>query len=141
MMSAMSETPRRWLRVFYYGLLPEGAEIPVPGQDMHSHLAAPFGFTHLAHVTVTEAGREGTGPQPGGASDIAAAAAILHGDTNGPLPGLHLIFGMGGILHEAAAEWLENHHDDPRAASAARSVVEMEEQALGYYVDRIAATG
>lgn len=54
----MTAEPGRWMKVTFYGLLPEGAELfagRAPGAlDISRPLQDLFGFTGTAHLTVTD---------------------------------------------------------------------------------------
>jgi len=68
----MTETARpaeRWLKVEFYGSLPVDAELFAASQpdllpDLTGHLARLFGFTHLAHLTVSEGKTYQDDPRP-----------------------------------------------------------------------------
>jgi len=51
----VSEPEGRWMRVDFWGYLPEGADL-FPGDhlDATGRLAELFGFTALAHLTVRD---------------------------------------------------------------------------------------
>ena len=55
----MSTPEGRWMKVEFFGLLPEGADLFPRGDDRAyldatSRLAEVFGFTGIAHLTVSE---------------------------------------------------------------------------------------
>ncbi len=57
-MTETNATPGRWMKVTFYGCLPEGNELfgePHPELlDLTGKLCDLFGFTGLAHLTVSE---------------------------------------------------------------------------------------